>query len=368
MVIFFETLFNIIAEPKETVYIFDWKCHRVGEPAKTNEMECGFMEWTCHLDEADIQDHIAKVFGTGYVVANVTKMHGGAQKVVYKIDCRNGFACVLYVWDLATNYFQEEIAKEDMHERSFGGHSFNINNRFLREHGIQTPALYDLNTERTRYPFDYALVEYIKGQKAEAYFHHSDPRIQDQVFQRLKDMIAGMHKNERQYYGKPDQSVNRLDRCHLMQLENAKEQLSYVVQHIESIRENQDRLLALLDKLDSRINSRKRYGFIHGELGPDHILVTDQLEPYLIDIEGAQFFDIEHEHTFLELRFGEYYRYLKKEHLDPSRMLFYRLHHYISLTSGGLKLLHRGFPDQRFARNLAEYHARNTLQFIKEWT
>ena len=60
----------------------------------------------------------------------------------------------------------------------------------------------------------------------------------------------------------------------------------------------------MLHELESRIDSRKRYGFIHGELGPDHVLVTDRLEPYLIDIEGAQFFDIEHEHTFLECDSG----------------------------------------------------------------
>jgi len=34
MAIFFETLFNIIAESEETVYIFARKCHRVWEPAK----------------------------------------------------------------------------------------------------------------------------------------------------------------------------------------------------------------------------------------------------------------------------------------------------------------------------------------------
>lgn len=367
MAIFFETLFNIIAEPKETVYIFAQKCHRVGEPAKPNEMERGFMSWTCHLDKTDVQEYVGKVLGIGYVVAGVTKMHGGAQKVVYKIQCQNGFSCVLYVWDLTKNYFQEEIANESVHERSFGGHSFEINNRWLKEHGISTPALYDLHTERGRYPFDYALVEYIEGQKAEAYFQHPDQRVRDEVFERVGTMVARMHANHRPNFGKPDQSGNQRKRCHLVQLENAKEQLSYIVLHNESIRKNHDNLLAIVHELESRIDSRQRYGFIHGELGPDHILVTDRLEPYLIDIEGGQYFDIEHEHTFLELRFGKHYRYLHQNGLDLNRMLFYRLHHYISLTSGGLKLLHRGFPDQAFASNLADYHARNTLRFMDEW-
>jgi len=326
------------------------------------------MSWTCHLDETNVQEYVEKVLGSGYVVADVTKMHGGAQKVVYKIQCQNGFSCVLYVWDLTKNYFQEEISNESVHERTFGGRSFEINNRWLREHGISTPALYDLQTVQDRYPFDYALVEYIEGQKAEVYFQHPDQRVRDEVLERVGNMIASMHAHHRQYYGKPDQRGNRRwEQCHLVQKENAMEQLSYIVQHNESIRKNHDRLLAVLYELEYRIDSRQRYGFIHGELGPDHVLVTDRLEPYLIDIEGAQFFDIEHEHAFLELRFGKYYRFLQQNSLDPNRMLFYRLHHYISLTSGGLKLLHRGFPDHVFASNLADFHARNTLRFMEEW-
>jgi hypothetical protein len=323
------------------------------------------MDITCHLDQADLQDYMKKVFGTGYLVASVSKMHGGAQKVVYKIDCSNGFSCVLYVWDLTMNYFQEEIANKDINEQSYGSDLFELNNKYLTQLGIQTPSLYDLNKERNRYPFDYALVEYVDGHKAEFYFHHSDSRIQDKVFQRLGDMLTGMHTNERHIYGKPNHSGINTENCHLLQMENAKLQLSYASQHIDSIGANQSKLLDTLYKLESRIKARTKYGFIHGELGPDHILVNDRLTPFLIDIEGAMFFDIEHEHSFLELRFGDFYRYLKKDTLDPNRMLFYRFHHHISLTSGGLKLLHRGFPDQQFAKDLANHHSQCALRFIE---
>ncbi|WP_307606950.1 phosphotransferase [Paenibacillus sp. V4I9] len=308
---------------------------------------------------------MGKVFGTGYLVASVSKMHGGAQKVVYKIDCSNGFSCVLYVWDLTMNYFQEEIANKDINEQSYGSDLFELNNKYLTHHGIQTPFLYDLNKERNRYPFDYALVEYLDGHKAEVYFNHSDSRVQDKVFQRLGDMLTGMHTNKRHTYGKPNHSGINTENCHHLQMENAKVQLSYASQHIESIRSNQSKLLDTLYQLESRIKPRTQYGFIHGELGPDHVLVNDKLEPFLIDIEGAMFFDIEHEHSFLELRFGDFYRYLKNDTLDPNRMLFYRFHHHLSLTSGGLKLLHRGFPDQQFAKGLADHHSQCALRFIE---
>ncbi|UHA76089.1 phosphotransferase [Paenibacillus sp. 481] len=308
-----------------------------------------------------------KVLGTGYFVANVTKMHGGAQKVVYKIDCSNGFSCVLYVWDLTMNYFQEEIANRDINEQSYGSHLFERNNQFLIERGLQTPALYDLNKERNRYPFDYALVEYVEGQKAEVYFDHPDAHVQDKVFQRLGDMLTVMHGNESDRYGKLNHNATNTGKCYHSQMENAPAQLAYASQHIASIGANQSKLLDTLYEMEARLEPRSRYGFIHGELGPDHVLVTDQLEPYFIDIEGAQFFDIEHEHSFLEFRFGDHYRYLKNDHLDRDRMLFYRLHHHIALTSGGLKLLHRGFPDQQFAKDLAEYHSECALRFIQAY-
>lgn len=323
------------------------------------------MDITCHLDKVDLQDYVWKVFGADYLVDNVSKMHGGAQKVVYKIDCSNGFSCVLYVWDLTMNYFQEEIACEDIHEKSYGSDLFELNNKYLTEHGIRTPALYDLNKERNLYPFDYALVEYIDGHKVEVYFHHSDSRVQDKMFQRLGEMLTSMHTTERHIYGKANQSGMNTGKCHLLQMENAKVQLSYASQHMDSIRFNQSKLLDTLYELESRIKTRTQYGFIHGELGPDHVLVNDRLEPYLIDIEGAMFFDIEHEHSFLEFRFGDFYRYLKNDTLDPYRMLFYRYHHHISVTSGGLKLLRRGFPDQQFAKQLAVHHSQCALRFIE---
>ncbi|MEU0751347.1 hypothetical protein ABZ476_33950, partial [Streptomyces albogriseolus] len=38
---------------------------------------------------------------------------------------------------------------------------------------------------------------------------------------------------------------------------------------------------------------RTEHGLIHGELGPDHVLVDASGHPVLIDIEGAMFFDVE---------------------------------------------------------------------------
>lgn len=321
---------------------------------------------SCHLEQADLRECIKKTFGESYVIANVVKLHGGAQKVVYRIDCDNGFSCLLYVWDISLNYFQEEIENEDIHRQSYGSQLFENNNKYLTEQGIRTPALYTINKERLRYPFDYALVEYIRGDPAETYFHHVDSHVRQSLFERIGDMLRRMHTNERRFYGKVYSRDINESPCHLPQLVNAEKQLAYASQYIDGLRNNQGKLLDALDKLESAIKPRTTYRYIHGELGPDHILVNEKLEPYLIDIEGAQFFDIEHEHSFLEFRFGQFYSYMKNDCLDHSRILFYKLHHHLSLASGGLKLLHRGFPNQTFAKGLAEYHSKCALQFLQK--
>lgn len=62
------------------------------------------MEYKCHLELNDFQQYMKLAFGAGYTVNHVKNMHGGAQKVVYKVECTNLFVCMLYVWDLSMNF------------------------------------------------------------------------------------------------------------------------------------------------------------------------------------------------------------------------------------------------------------------------
>lgn len=318
-----------------------------------------------HLSFEDLKHDMKSVFGNGYSVRNITNMHGGAQKVVYKIECENGFTCMLYVWDIASNYFQDEVRNDTSDERSYSSDLFELNNAYLFEIGVRTPNLYYMSKDRARYPFDYAFVECVLGQSAEAYMS-ADASEQKVVFSRINEMLGCMHAISRKTYGNLVDELDHAEPCHYIQLRNAKEQLSYLANHSEKIRAKETMITDFIHKLESRIAKRERYGFIHGELGPDHVLVNDKLEPYLIDIEGAAFYDIEHEHSFLAFRFGDVYnRYLNQENLDRDRMRFYRLHHHISCASGGLKLLHRGFPNRALAEAIYTYNMKSVLEGLE---
>ena len=58
------------------------------------------------------------------------------------------------------------------------------------------------------------------------------------------------------------------------------------------------------------------------------------------------FFDVEWEHAFLRLRFGEHYRWLHTNGLDEQRLTFYTLAMHLSLVAGPLRLLDGDFPDR----------------------
>jgi len=49
------------------------------------------MEPHIHFTHEELQEYVHKVYGTGYLVAGIARIHGGAQKVVYKIDCKMVF-------------------------------------------------------------------------------------------------------------------------------------------------------------------------------------------------------------------------------------------------------------------------------------
>lgn len=67
MTIFPKNLFNIITNHEETVYTFGQIFYIFGLPAKTEERSV--VHWnTCHLDQADLQEYMGKVFGSGYLL------------------------------------------------------------------------------------------------------------------------------------------------------------------------------------------------------------------------------------------------------------------------------------------------------------
>jgi len=76
------------------------------------------------------------------------------------------------------------------------------------------------------------------------------------------------------------------------------------------------------------------------------------------------FFDVEWEHVFLKIRFGEQYRLLQRADLDERRMALYTLAMCLSLVAGPLRLLDGDFPDRDGIISIAEANIHRTLAFL----
>ncbi|WMT40946.1 hypothetical protein RE628_28400 [Paenibacillus sp. D2_2] len=137
--------------------------------------------------------------------------------------------------------------------------------------------------------------------------------------------------------------------------------------NVSEFRKHHDKFIQVIEALAAKIGARSCYSFIHAELGPNHVLVDNQLRPWLIDIEGALFFDPEYEHSFMEFRFDNYRRYLKNTQLDPHRMAFYKLYHHISYSAGPHRLLQREYPDAELVKQIMSFNTQSAFRILTDY-
>ena len=168
--------------------------------------------------------------------------------------------------------------------------------------------------------------------------------------ERLGGMLASMWRKRaerRQVGGRPARpGAPNAGRCEQIVLDRALRHLDRAAERVPAIADARSRLAQTLRALAAAVEPRAEYTLIHGELGPDHVLVTGRREPVVIDIEGTMYFDAEWEHVFLRLRFGRAYRWLRVDGLDERRLRLYSLALDLSLIEGPLRLLDGGFPDR----------------------
>lgn len=325
-------------------------------------------EWS-RLLQGELGNWVEQVFGGDYHPEEAVQMHGGAQKVVYLIRCSNGFRFILYVWDLQSNYFREEIERQEPDKpiSGYGGKQFQAAHDCLRQLQVPTPELYHFEAAGLRCKDEFAFVEYIEGAEASEFFQ-AESKIQGQIFESLADMLNRMHRHTRGQWGTVyDPMPEAPAGCHGPLLAEIVKEVDYLSLHVAEFHRLRDKMDAVLADMVARIAPRSSYGFIHAELGPNHVLVDHKLQPYLIDIDGARFFDVEYEHSFMEFRFDNYERYLRQEHLDRNRMVFYKLCHHISYSAGPHRLLQRGYPDGELVKQIMNSNTQKALRMVNEY-
>jgi aminoglycoside phosphotransferase (APT) family kinase protein len=316
----------------------------------------------------DLRDLVVDQFGTDRRLAALDRLTGGSKKGVYRLRLDDQATVILYVWAAGENYWPPAPAvPDDPFTDASGAELFAANYAALTATGVRTPRLLMLDRDGRYHPADLALVEDVGEMTLETLLEQ-DPATAATPLSTLGDALRRMHTTRGFQYGKlaaiacgeapqarstediiQDRALGHLGAAAARdaRLAGAREQITDHVRH-----------------LHGAVTNREEYGLIHGELGPDHVIVTPSGEPAVVDIEGLTFFDVEWEHAWLQMRFGDAYSALRPVELDPNRLEFYRYAQVLSLIEGPLRIADTDFPNRRWMLDLAEWNIAKALTAI----
>ena len=275
-------------------------------------------------------------------IKDLTRLDGGSVKGVYRVTRDGGDTVLIYRWHADENFWPAQTVIDiGPFVGDPGRGAFLETHSLLRSLAVRVPHLLGLGGE------DLALVEDVRNGTLER-----SPR--PETFALLREMLLRMHSHHLP-----------LDfRCEDLILERGRRSLVEAAARVPQIAAVQDQLGYELSRRHAAIEPRAEHGVIHGELGPDHVLVDDDGVPVLIDIEGTMVFDVEWEHAFLELRYESRYPLLETVPLDEARMELYRLVMWLSLVAGPLLLLDGDFPRPEGMRQIAAWNVERVLSVL----
>jgi hypothetical protein len=325
------------------------------------------------VEQDQLTGIVRTAFGPARRLNSVVRLRGGSKKGVYRLLFDDESTVILYVWDAGENYWPTPPGsigshRADPFSEASGADLFEASRACLNALSVRTPQVYLLDRSKSHFPSDIAVVEDIRGGTLEARLQHG-PQGAEHTLVRLGTALQAMRQHRGQRLGKValvDRGDARQDRsCEQIVLDRAMRHLAFAASRVERIAQVSSRLEEKILELAGIVHPRDDYSLIHGELGPDHVLVDAQGDPVLIDIEGAMFFDVEWEHVFLQLRFGKYYRWLRANDLDDQRLQFYTLALHLSLVAGPMLLLDGDFPEREAMMGIVEFNLQRALTFLR---
>lgn len=308
--------------------------------------------------------------GGGRRLESVERVAGGSKKGVYRLVMDDATTAIAYLWDDTENYWPTAEGDDDLTDPfspGLGLSLFEAAHTRLDALGVRVPAIRLLDRDGAHYPADLAIVEDLRGESLEALLAR-DRRAAAPVMARLAESLEAMRLHRAPAYGKvavvDGGGTSRGTSCADVVLDRALRDLAEATSRDARIAGARDRLEERLRGLAATVRPRTEYAFVHGELGPDHVLVDRDGNPVAIDIEGSMYFDVEWEHVFLRIRLHDAYRPLAVDGLDEDRLALYMLAQRLSLTAGPLRLLDGDFPDRAFMAGIAEHNLKQALALM----
>ncbi|MFF8927693.1 phosphotransferase family protein [Streptomyces longwoodensis] len=316
-----------------------------------------------HLTPADLAPLARAALGPRRTLDGVERLRGGSRKGVYRLRCDDGATAVAYVWSSEEDYWDHggHPDPRDPFSAASGPALFAAAHDRLTAVGVRTPRLLHLGT-------DAAVVEDVTGGSLEEALAR-DPAAAAATLGRLGEAVRALGAHTSAAYGKvavvDAGGSSHGTSCVQVVRDRALRDVEEAAGRDPRIAAVREEAAERLGHLAEGVRPRTRHALVHGELGPDHVLVAPDGAPVLIDVEGLMYFDVEQEHVFLELRFGPHYDRLRVPGLDGDRLRLYRLALHLSLVAGPLRLLGGDFPDAGAMRGIAEFNLRRVLSLLR---
>ncbi|MFH9065385.1 phosphotransferase family protein [Streptomyces coeruleorubidus] len=321
------------------------------------------------LTRSDLAPLARAALGPGRTLTGVERLRGGTKKGVYRLTLDDDSTAVAYVWSADEDYWdQPDPDPRDVFSHGTGLGLFTAAHDRLAASGVRTPRLLYADATHTHLPADAAVVEDMTGGSLEDALAR-DPREAPRLMDRMAELLATLHSHTGPRFGK----VALVDNGGSSHGVSCEQRITDgALRCIAEAARREPRAAAVRRELEDTIHAlaaavrpRDRHTLIHAELGADHVLLTPDGQPALIDIEGLMYFDVEHEHVFLKLRFGPHYDALRAPGLDEARMHLYRLSMHLGLVSGPLTLIEGDFPHPERMREIAEHNLQQALSLLK---
>ncbi|WP_033311127.1 phosphotransferase [Streptomyces iakyrus] len=321
------------------------------------------------LTTTDLAPLARAALGPGRTLTGVERLRGGTRKGVYRLVLDDDSTAVAYVWSGDEDYWDlPDPDPRDVFSHGTGLGLFTAAHDRLAAAGVRTPCLRFADSTRTHLPADAAVVEDLAGGSLEDALAR-DPAAAPQALERTAELLATLHSHTGPRFGKvavvDDGGSSYGVSCEQRITEGALRSVAEAAARDPRAAAARRELEKEIHALAAEVRPRDRHTLVHGELGADHVLLTPGGQPALIDIEGLMYFDVEHEHVFLRLRFGPHYDALRAPGLDEARLRLYRLAMHLGLVSGPLTLIEGDFPHPGRMREIAEHNLHQALSLLK---
>ncbi|MFY7066325.1 phosphotransferase [Nocardiopsis changdeensis] len=301
---------------------------------------------------------VPALVGDGRPARAVRELRGGTRKGVWRVVLADGSRVVAYRWHPDHDRWpagQGPPDPADPFSPASGPGLFAAAHALLTGAGVRVPALYALEEEGGGGAL--AVVEDV-GPTLEQVME-ADPGRAAPVLEHLASVLGVLHGRTHPVFGKVAHVAGggapAAASCHEAVLVRALADLEEAARLDARVGAARSALEEELCARAARIGPRPGgYALVHGELGPDHVLVAADGQGALIDFEGLMWFDHEWEHAFLRLRFADHRR-LATRPVDAHRMGLYVLALDLSLVAGPLRYLAgRAVSDRGVMAGIAE--------------